>query len=293
MAIQMDLSCIIALVFVFISEVLGFFHYKNVFDRLSDFNMEQYKSLDPQYLESQWYIRTSNPGILNAANMFKAISLFALLLPIMQVAWVLSDGGKRHLTSLVAICILAFSGGFCELLANLLNVGIHNTEKWIVDSFNLSDWNDEDDGVGWRVLEIANLSVRGMMTWIDALEWLCIFFIMIILFFTVRYERNFNNSPFGTKWAALGLVFGTLGLFEFIAEMLRLQNWMTFTRVALVFSIINTWILLPVWLFVLSRQLSISKASFEDWKTTELVEQQRSMQPLNTDVNHIIDTTTN
>ena len=108
------------------------------------------------------------------------------------------------------------------------------------------------------------------MTWIDALEWICVFFIMTIIFFTVRYERRHNNAlAFGKRWSALGLTIGILGLFEFLSDLMRFSSWVTYIKISFVISIINMWILVPIWLYVLGNQLSEVKASFEDWKTME------------------------
>ena len=94
----------------------------------------------------------------------------------------------------------------------------------------------------------------------------------------IRYEVNCNNSAFGTKFAGLGLVIGVLGLFEFIAELLRLRAFRVFAEVSLAISIINTWILLPIWLVVLGKQLSIVKSSFVDWTTMDQNDEHAGLQ---------------
>ena len=94
----------------------------------------------------------------------------------------------------------------------------------------------------------------------------------------IRYEVNYNNSAFGTKFAGLGLAIGFLGLFEFIAELLRLRAFRVFAEVSLAISIINTWILLPIWLVVLGKQLSIVKTSFVDWTTMDQNDEHAGLQ---------------
>lgn len=272
----MDFSCVIALLLVLTSEFLGFFSYRSFFSR--DADRQKWHQLDPDYLETQFGTSAGSSGVSNAASIFKAISLFALLLPIVQVAWILSNGGRRHLTSFTAICLLGVSGGLCELIANLMTVGLRTVERWIYNSFNLHSWGNENDGSGYRVLELIHLMTNGMTIWVDALEWMCMFFIMVILFFMIRYEVNYNNSAFGTKFAGLGLAIGFLGLFEFIAELLRLRAFRVFAEVSLAISIINTWILLPIWLVVLGKQLSIVKTSFVDWTTMDQNDEHAGLQ---------------
>ena len=110
------------------------------------------------------------------------------------------------------------------------------------------------------------------------------FFIMAIIFSTVRYEdKDRGTVAFRKKWSILGLVIGILGLFEFISDLLRISSWVTFMQFSFVIRIINMWIFVPAWLFVLGSQLSSVKASFEDWKRQEseleLAEQTNPLNP--------------
>lgn len=116
-----------------------------------------------------------------------------------------------------------------------------------------------------------------MTTWINAFEWISIFGIMTILFIVVRSERNYSYSDagtetFGIKWATLGLIIGIFGLFEFVAEILRLQSWVTFMEISFVVRSINMFLLVPIYLFVLGRQLPTIKESFEEWNHSEVGE---------------------
>ena len=100
-----------------------------------------------------------------------------------------------------------------------------------------------------------------------AFEWFCIFCIMTILFFAIRSQNKSSENPkvtFGRKWSLLGLGIGILGLFEFIANIMKLHSWVYYSRISLVILVINTLVLLPIWLFVLGRQLPAVRASFEN-----------------------------
>ncbi len=112
----------------------------------------------------------------------------------------------------------------------------------------------------------------GLTLWINAFEWISIFCIMVILFFTIRsenkyhsYGRTINSQTFGMKWASLGLVIGLLGLLEFVADLLRLRSWWTYFKISLVVRSMNMLVLVPVYLIVLGRQLPKIKQSFEVW----------------------------
>ncbi len=113
-----------------------------------------------------------------------------------------------------------------------------------------------------------------MTNWINAFEWISIFGIMTTLFFVVQSERKYSHAnagaeTFGIKWALLGLLIGILGLFDFVAEILRLQSWVTFSTLAFLVRSINMFILVPIYLFILGRQLPVIKGSFEEWNHSD------------------------
>ncbi len=127
---------------------------------------------------------------------------------------------------------------------------------------------------------------KGMTTWIRAYEWMSIFVIMVILFFTVRAENKYtrgSSETFGMKWAFLGLVIAFLGLLEFVAEILRLRTWLTYMKISFILSMINSLIFIPAYLIVLGRQLPGIKESFEVWNTDS---DEAKPLPLNQDPNN-------
>eukprot|EP00587_Corethron_hystrix_P007802 CAMPEP_0113323658 /NCGR_PEP_ID=MMETSP0010_2-20120614/16473_1 /TAXON_ID=216773 ORGANISM="Corethron hystrix, Strain 308" /NCGR_SAMPLE_ID=MMETSP0010_2 /ASSEMBLY_ACC=CAM_ASM_000155 /LENGTH=259 /DNA_ID=CAMNT_0000182673 /DNA_START=289 /DNA_END=1068 /DNA_ORIENTATION=- /assembly_acc=CAM_ASM_000155 len=243
-------------------------HYKSV-----SFDFKQMLALDPSYIEARFQNELS-PTVKIVTACASALAAAGFLIPMFQVSWILSHGGKRHLTVHIFICVIACAGGMCELIANFMLMGAHTTLAWLRNEFNLSDWNETDsnDGIGWRVIEVVRLAIEGMTMWINAFEWISVFFIMTMIFFTTNYERKHDaNLAFGYKWSVLGLAIGILGLFEFIAELLRFVSWRTFSTFTIIIRIINMWVLVPTWLYVLGKQLPVAKLSFEHWKaTTEL-----------------------
>ena len=112
-----------------------------------------------------------------------------------------------------------------------------------------------------------------MLLWMNAFEWICLFGILTLIFFSVRAEhKNLREGAvtFGKKWATLGLVIGILGLFEFLADILRFQYWRFFARASFGIAIVNTLILLPIWFIILGRQLTSIRLSFERMSETEV-----------------------
>ena len=164
---RMEVSCVIALFFVIFSEILSFIESSNwyrirAYDTGEADNWLSFLSLDPEYIEKRFTSDAqSSFSLLGFSSVVKAIATFAFFVPMLQVSWILSDGGKRHISALVIICSLVVAGGLSQLLVNLMILGAHNATFWIVKSFNLSNWNSDGDGTGWRVLEIVHIMLQG------------------------------------------------------------------------------------------------------------------------------------
>ena len=165
----MESSCLVALLFVITGNILEAITASKTFLRHRDHasfidhasTMQNWKDLDPDYIKQNFEYRLSFLGLTNVASMMNAVALFAVFIPMLQVSWILTNGGKRRLASHTAICALALAGGLCELIVNLMMIGIHNVVAWLVSSFNLDDWSEEGDGTGWRVLEVVDMTIRG------------------------------------------------------------------------------------------------------------------------------------
>lgn len=87
---------------------------------------------------------------------------------------------------------LAICGGIIELLARLLTVGMTNASQWLANDFNLGDWYAQNDGTGWRVLEMIHIITMGMLLWIDAFEAMALFGIFVVIFYSVATEPKFR-----------------------------------------------------------------------------------------------------
>jgi len=239
-----------------------------------NFANRQSLSRDPIYLEERFDKRSEHRGFDDIVSMLSALSLFALFVPIFQVSWILSRGGKRGIVRHITIFVLAMAGGLCELLSSLMMTGTRSMASFLSRNFELNDWglcnnyeSDNGDGLGWRVLELSYMMNRGLTTWVNAFEWLCLSAIFLILFIEVKEEiRQLRDDAisFSQGWASIGLIIGQLGLFEFISDVMRSSNWRFFSSVSHVITIINFWVLLPVWLIMLGMKLPKMKESFED-----------------------------
>jgi len=116
------------------------------------------------------------------------------------------------------------------------------------------------------VLELSYMMNRGLTSWVNAFEWICLSAIFLILFIDIalaKWQRNLseNDVKFTITWASLGLIIGLLGWLEFVSDILRTKNWRVFSKVSHTIAVINLWLLLPVWLLMLGMKLPKMKRS--------------------------------
>jgi hypothetical protein len=179
-----------------------------------------------------------------------------------KVAWIQSNFGTRMMGLHISVVVLALGGSFAELLSRLLALGSNNALAWMASSFNLDDWNvmvasnsttngNLNDEIGWRTLQMIDIAVSGLLLWIDAMEYLFLAGILILLAFSIRTD----NQLFGKRWARFGVLMAVLGIIEFTFAILRFENWGLFSTFGALINILNQLVLFPVWLIWLGRQL--------------------------------------
>lgn len=286
--IRFEISCLVAIVINFLSDIVELIPLNRLppdeAGADDDTNLDVDESQDPfvkwsmldsNFLEKTFEHRAKNSGLESLSLILGALSTFALIVPIAQVSWILSHGGRRNLGLHSSVVIVAMVMGMCELIVALMTVGARQSFEFIISMFELKDWgllsatNNEDgkDGVGYKVLELIDFSLNGITTWMNAFEGICICIIMTLLFLSVRGE-NLSTGPrkatFGKKWSYLGLFIGYLCLFEFLTDIIDLRSSYFYGMVSFAFIVINSLILMPVWLFILGRQLPSIRYSFEN-----------------------------
>jgi len=160
----------------------------------TSYSFQNWKMLDPTYIESRWVEREAARPIMMCAALFGAMAWFWLMVPIVQSAWILSKGGKRSVGPHMLLAALAIVGSLIELISRLMIVGMTNASEWMAKDFNLDDWDTEGDGTGWRVLEMIHIITRGMLLWVDAFEALALFGIVVVIFYSVVTEPKFRTK---------------------------------------------------------------------------------------------------
>jgi hypothetical protein len=94
------------------------------------------------------------------------------------------------------------------------------------------------------------------------------FGIMCCLYYSIASLPN-DGHTLGIWLARLGLLIGILCLFDFIADILRVESWSTFSKFAVLISVVNMLVLLPVWLVMLSFQLPAAQPKYSDYGEEE------------------------
>eukprot|EP00547_Thalassionema_nitzschioides_P018521 CAMPEP_0194241188 /NCGR_PEP_ID=MMETSP0158-20130606/7123_1 /TAXON_ID=33649 /ORGANISM="Thalassionema nitzschioides, Strain L26-B" /LENGTH=271 /DNA_ID=CAMNT_0038976031 /DNA_START=46 /DNA_END=861 /DNA_ORIENTATION=+ len=249
---MVNCGCLIAALCFVVSNILGIVVIVMDISQES-YDAESWRALDSQYLMKQWEYRSSTNLLQQLTHIFNALGWLFFVVPILQLAWALSRGGRRRMGVHAAIAGFAISACISEVSARLLMIGASERAIWISKSFNLEDWNptSPDDLMGWKALEVSNLVVESMTIWVDAFEWIALFFIMVLLYFSVGTQVE-ENRLLPMNWARLGLLIAFLTFIDFSADILRLEEWKDFAKFAIFTSIVNTLIFLPLWLIVLS-----------------------------------------
>jgi len=263
----MDISCIFAALLFFVGNLLRLIYLGNEFNR--GFNWYKYTQLDPESIQSEWEFRISNKPNLMAAGFINSTAWFVFTFPLLQLVYVLNQqrgpGTSRSVWLHVGIVVLVLGGCFTEWIANFMYFGSIIACELMIRKFNLTNWIDEneDDSIGLRSLEVAYFAIRGMKFWVDAFEWIALFFIMVFVNVAVNRYRSRDPESFGALWNVLGLFIGFVALLDFITEVLRTTNFRLFSQIAFCYSTTNRLILLPAWLIILGLQLPKALAKLE------------------------------
>jgi hypothetical protein len=273
----MDLSCIITTILFEIANALQFAFLRQYQNR-AHFDYDAFTSFDIEYIQNEWNFRRNHRALDITGGILNAMAWFLLMIPILQVSWLLSYGGSRQLAIHLSIAIIAVGGSLTEWIANLLEIGTSTVGYWISSgSFNMN-WisnstsnnninNNGDDGIGWRTLEMSYTLIQGGLLWIDAFESLAIFFITLLLHISIASAATSSSSSsssrpvlFSSRWSLFGLVLGSLSIVDFAANCLRLKSWMTFSDISLAISITNRLFVLPIWILWMGYQIPTAHA---------------------------------
>jgi hypothetical protein len=255
----MEISCVLAALFFWIGNVVRIVFYAQENNR-NQWDWDEYTTLSPDYLQSEWEFRLSSQDLWFASSFFNAFAWIMFVFPIIQMAWVLSHRGTQAIMLNIGIMMLALGGTFTEWLSNLFLAGMVIASKKLVVEFNLDNWVRDDlgpmnEGLGWRVLEVNHIAGDGFVLFTDSFEWFCLWGIFVLTFCSVRIWRRDDTTSFGERWNGYTLFVAFFCLFEFILELLRFEGYKAFETSLLLLSALNRLVLIPVWIICLGFYL--------------------------------------
>jgi len=254
---MVNLMCVLSALCFIIGNVLTIVYYVKEFQR-SHFDYDLYVDLDPGYIVMEWGFRVLNRPMYMAAGVMNTMAWFFLMFPIVQLSWILSQGGTRWISLHIAVAILVLTGSLTEWISHVFYIGSSIASELIVDRFNLDSWitSTSQDMIGWRTLEITHIVTYGLVSIIGAIEWLVIGIVMVLIHISVmRWRRNVDSTTFGAGWNTLGIFIALMSILEFITEVMRLDGQRYFSQIAFWYSSFNRLILLPSWLLILAMRL--------------------------------------
>jgi len=223
-------------------------------DALSpSYNEQDLHSLNVDYIIDRWEHRRYIAPLQQTSHVFNLMGWLFMVIPILQLTWALSYNGKRKIGTHTAIATLAIAGCMTEVLARLLSFGLWGAARWLSEGFQLSSWktSGQYDGFGWKSLEINYFIMDGLLDWVDAFEWICLFGILILLYYSIGTQPK-EQRILSMWWVGLGLIIAFFSFVDFSADLLRLEEWRSFAQIAIFVAILNTCFFLPVWLLWLA-----------------------------------------
>lgn len=224
-----------------------------------DYNLQQ---LEPLSIQQEWIFRITIKPYLLSSRVLNSLAWFVFCFPLFQLAYVLHTQKGSSSSSMWIHCgivILALGGTCLEWIGMILYIGSTLACEYMVNEFNLTSWTEDgDDNLGWKSLEVAYFVIRGMKLWVDAFEWIVLYFIMGLVHEGVRRYRAIDPDQiaFEAPWNALGLIVGILALMDFVAEILKVtSDFELLSEVAYWYGTVNRLILMPAWLAGLGVRL--------------------------------------
>lgn len=255
-----DPSCLVSAILFLVCNVIDIVGFSKEM-RGKHNTWHKMKDLDLYYIKKEWELREDLKALVSASGIIHAIAWFSFCIPVVQVCWILSKGGKKRTQVYSFICMFALGSSVVELVAQFCTVGFFHASCHVASVLKdkLDDWN------GWKTLELLNFIARGSLLWVDNFEYFALFVIMILIGLAVsaEYATSNNSILFGKKWAIMGAFIGTICLFEFLARVLRFVSWKFYMPIVITISVFNSVIALPIWLLILGRQLPRARSTFE------------------------------
>jgi len=274
---------VFAAILFFIGNLLFLVYYVAAIKNTENVHDSNFLELDPSYIKEVWVQRNEMQTLYIASSMINAGAWSIFAMPILQLAWILSFGGKRRMALHISIVVLVVGAVMSEFLALLFSLGMSNVTTWVILSMNLSNWTSGStpDNIGFRVVELCSFIFNGMVLWIGTFEWLALSVSLLLIYLSTRGLANAGavdghevSFTFGKCWAHFGLFISFMAFIDFTSQVLQILLSENFTNVGILIGIFNRLVLFPLWLCCLGKQLTVAAQSIEITKNFNLHQSQ-------------------
>mmetsp|Transcript_40515 Transcript_40515/g.97793 ORF Transcript_40515/g.97793 Transcript_40515/m.97793 type:complete len:283 (+) Transcript_40515:102-950(+) len=264
---RIDGSCFFAAVFFVLSGIFRTILFGRRHGSHSESNFSLMKAMDGDYLRTQW---TDIDGVLHSLRIVQSIMhILAWVITatvLFRAAWLQSSRGTSSMGLHCSIAFLGSTVAIVELLVHMLMLGSMMALQWMASDFTMENWyeidglgSDQQDLIGWKVLEVVSISAHGMLLWVDTIEYFLLATVLILLFISTKGQA----SPLSTSWSCFGLFIAILCILDVASEVLRFTNWRLFSQVCFWISTANRCILFPNWLMWLGVQLAVAPTAMK------------------------------
>jgi len=260
-SLRVEFFCFLAAGFFCAGKAINYLAFGMQRDK-KHWDLAGYKAMEGTAIRNAFHMRRHAIELHHFSEFITCAAWLLFSIPMAQLAFVMSNGGKRHLWLHSLMATLAFGGAMSKFAAALMQIGLWMSANFMAKKFELKFWNpmdgtSVDNDLGWKSLEVMYRVAQGAASWVNGFEhlWLC--GVLVLYFLSVRTLPSRVYRAFGIGLSWLGLLVGLTNLAEFDVILLRLEGFKgnNIHEALLYLSIIQGVILLPLWLFVMSCRL--------------------------------------
>jgi hypothetical protein len=256
---RIDFFCFMAALFFVISGVFRTVLFgRNVKTTKSDWTL--LKAMDGTYLKQEWKEIDGLLEFLRVAHGLVHVLAWCITTTVLfRAAWIQSSKGTKNVGLHASIAFLGAAIAVVELIVRLISHGSAMALQFMATDFNMENWYEIDglaqgqqDQIGWKVLEVLTTAGKGMLLWVDTIEYFLLATILVLLFVSTKGQA----SPLSTSWSCFGLGIAFLCILDIVAEILRFTSWNTFVQLSFWISTANRIVFFPNWILWLGVQLA-------------------------------------
>lgn len=272
--VQWDAQCTVTAVLWLLSNGLEI-AYQTMYTQHNAASSAALVAMDVVAIADSFQARMDTATLEMTFHLVNILSWIFLSMVLARVAHQLPGGAQ-------SLRVLSTTATQIEVIGSLLFLGLMQSLNWVNLNFNMEEWlptttmynanvqqqgynynyPDENrrnlqnsgymvDGLGWKTLEVLRVALRGMLFWVESVEYILLAAILVILFCSITSSSRLR------RWASAGLIVGLVSFLEFLECMRAFRHGRGVMGVLL--GCLNHSILVPLWLLWLGHVLTQQK----------------------------------